>query len=110
MYTYVHTGSAGEMFTSAASFDPTFWPLHGAAERLIGYKRALLKKGVLSTFDETWGYPEFDKSSGAAYVPGICDWSGVDGVEDLTLPTCTLGNLSFNSLNSDNFMCICYIS
>ncbi len=29
-------GIVGEMFTSGASFDPTFWPLHGAAERLVG--------------------------------------------------------------------------
>jgi hypothetical protein len=84
-------GSAGEMFTSAASFDPTFWPLHGAAERLLDYKRTLVKTGVITEFDETWGYPEFDRTSGAAYIPGICDWSNVNGVEDLTLPICTLG-------------------
>lgn len=82
-------GTAGEMFTSAASFDPTFWPLHGAAERLLNYKRVLIKKGVITDFDETWGYPDFDRTSGAAYVPGICDWSGVQGPEDLTLPTCS---------------------
>jgi hypothetical protein len=83
-------GMAGEMFTSAASFDPTFWPLHGAAERLLDYKRLLVLSNVIEQFDETWGYPAFDKSSGAAYVNGICDWSKVQGAADLTLPECTL--------------------
>ena len=91
-------GVAGEMFTSAASFDPTFWPLHGAAERLLDYKRLLLQRGDLQAedFDESWGYPAFDRTSGAAYVPGICDWSNVSSVSDLTLPTCTFGNIYCN--------------
>ena len=84
-------GIAGEMFTSASSFDPTFWPLHGSADRMMGYKRLLIKSKVITNFDETWGYPAFDRTSGAAYVPGICDWSKVKGVDDLTLPECTLG-------------------
>ena len=37
------------------------------------------------------GYPDFDRTSGAAYVPGICDWSEVTSNSDLTLPSCTLG-------------------
>jgi len=83
-------GIAGEMFTSASSFDPTFWPLHGSADRMMGYKRLLIKSKVITNFDETWGYPAFDRTAGAAYVPGICDWSKVKGVDDLTLPECTL--------------------
>ena len=39
---------AGEMFTSAASFDPTFWPLHGAMERLLDLKRIYVAQQVRS--------------------------------------------------------------
>ena len=28
-----HVGHAGEMFTSAAPYDPIFWPIHGLADR-----------------------------------------------------------------------------
>jgi hypothetical protein len=28
-------GHAGEMFTSAAPYDPLFWPLHGLADRCV---------------------------------------------------------------------------
>ena len=81
------------MFSSAASFDPTFWPLHGAAERMLSYKRLLVLNGILdeSAFDESWGYPEYNKASGAAYLNGVCDWSGVTSSSDLTLPGCDWG-------------------
>lgn len=82
-----HPGQAGEMFTSAAPFDPTFWPLHGSMERMIGLKRILKDKSELS-FDETWGYPEYDSSDGAAYLPGVCDWSAIESSQDLSLPVC----------------------
>jgi hypothetical protein len=35
-------GIAGEMFSSAAAFDPSFWPLHGAAERLVDQRTVRL--------------------------------------------------------------------
>ena len=33
-----HVGHVGEMFSSAAPYDPLFWSLHGSAERFLGYK------------------------------------------------------------------------
>lgn len=83
-------GKVGDMFTSGASYDPTFWPVHGAAERLLGYKRALISLGTISSddFDETWGFPAYYKSNPEIYLSGRCDWSNVRGVDDLTLPTC----------------------
>ena len=83
-------GIAGEMFSSAASFDPSFWPLHGAMERLLDLKRIYVATGELTNFDETWAFVTYNKASGAAYLDGVCDWSKVAGSGDLTLPTCTL--------------------
>lgn len=83
-------GIAGEMFSSAAAFDPTFWPLHGAAERLVDLKRIYVAQGDITNFDETWAYVTYNKASGAAYLNGVCDWSKVAGSGDLTLPTCTI--------------------
>jgi len=83
-------GIAGEMFSSAAAFDPSFWPLHGAAERLVDLKRIYIAQGDITTFDETWAYVTYNKASGAAYLNGVCDWSKVAGSGDLTLPSCTL--------------------
>jgi hypothetical protein len=34
-----------------ASFDPTFWPLHGSIERLLGLKRISVLKGDISRSD-----------------------------------------------------------
>jgi len=75
-------GITGEMYTSAAPWDPTFWPLHPTADRLIMYRRYLhlTEQSYLNT---TWGYyhdpdiPSDDQS--------FCDWNGV---EDLELPNC----------------------
>ena len=86
-------GVAGEMFTSAASFDPTFWPLHGAMERLLNLKRIYVSKKEDLVFDETYGWPEYNPSDPAAYLYGTCDWSGVNGVSDLTLPVCVKGTI-----------------
>lgn len=54
-------GIAGEMFSSAAAFDPTFWPLHGAAERLVDLKRIFVAQGDITNFDETWAYTTYNK-------------------------------------------------
>ena len=83
-------GIAGEMFSSAAAFDPTFWPLHGQLERLLGAKRIMISPGSITDFDETWAFTEYNKASGAAYLNGVCDWSNVAGSGDLTMPTCTM--------------------
>lgn len=96
-------GIAGEMFSSAAAFDPTFWPLHGAAERLVGFKRVLVSQGDITDFDETWDYKPYDPKSGAAYVPGVCDWSKVAGAGDLTLPDCDMSVTCFGH-NADDLL------
>lgn len=83
-------GIAGEMFSSAAAFDPTFWPLHGQIERLLSLKRIMIEQGEVTDFDETWAFTDYNKYSGAAYLDGVCDWSKVAGSGDLTLPTCTM--------------------
>jgi len=83
------SGVAGEMFTSSAPYDPTFWPLHGSIERLVGLKRINVQLGNIDDFDETWGY---DYGANSFYLAGICDWSAVDGADDLTLPTCDMSS------------------
>lgn len=106
--TIEHPGTAGEMFTSGAPFDPTFWPLHGSMERMLGLKRILLDDGIVE-FDETWGYPSYDPTDGAAYLNGVCDWSGVANSSDLTLPTCSStsscsGHGEFDVIEFENFL------
>ena len=65
-------GVAGEMFTSAASYDPTFWPLHGAMERLLNLKRIYVAQKEDLVFDEAYGWPEYNPSDPAAYLYGRC--------------------------------------
>jgi hypothetical protein len=77
-------GYAGEMFTSAAPQDPTFWPLHGNAERFLQYLRILKAEGMISGFDEAWGYT-FGKHVASA-TGRVCDWSAVGAPPDM--PTC----------------------
>ena len=79
------------------SDDPTFWPLHGSIERLIGYKRMNVALYGL-TFDETWAYPEYDASNGA-YLDGVCDWSDV--TSDDEFPTCTSGEICSGHYEDD---------
>ena len=88
--------SVGEMFSSAAPYDPAFWPVHGQIDRVLSLKRVRLAQGYLSskTFSEEWGFAAKDKR----YLAGRCDWTGVASVEDLTLPTC-----SFHVSNSSCF-------
>jgi hypothetical protein len=78
-------GIAGDMFSSAAPFDPIFWPLHGSLERLVDLKRILVSLGNITNFNETWGFTKVDDD---VALSGVCDWSGVTGVTDLTLPLC----------------------
>jgi hypothetical protein len=76
----------GEMFTSGAPYDPSFWPVHGQIERILALKRAGVSKGTVTNFDETWGF----EAENTRYLQGICDWSAVTDVTDLTLPTCNM--------------------
>jgi hypothetical protein len=78
-----HVGSPGDMFTSAAPQDPTFWPLHGNAERFVMYQRVLNKKGTF-LFDETWAYAH--QSDVPSDTGMVCDWSTVK--DDLDMPKC----------------------
>ena len=79
-----------------ASWDPTFWPLHGSIERLLGLKRIELLAGN-TTFNTTWDY---DYSTNKFYLAGVCDWSAVTSVDDLTLPTCTMGSGVYDGVRS----------
>jgi hypothetical protein len=36
-------GHVGEMFSSAAPYDPAFWPIHPTTERLLHYRRDLAR-------------------------------------------------------------------
>jgi len=85
-----HVGHAGEMYTSAAPWDPTFWSLHGLADRFLMLRRIY---GNITALNETWGYTHLTKSTGGAPSDThmVCDWSNVSGME---LPTCTLGSCS----------------
>lgn len=78
-------GNVGEMFSSNAAYDPIFWSVHGTMERLLSLKRILSQQGDID-FDEDWGYAT--AGFGDIYLSGVCDWSAVSSVTDLTLPTC----------------------
>jgi len=79
-----HIGYPGEMFTSAAPQDPTFWPLHGNGDRFVMYLRVLKAKQVFD-FDETWKYAHETQLPSDTGM--VCDWSTVKDVTDM--PTCT---------------------
>ena len=55
-------GFPGEMFTSAAPQDPTFWPLHGNAERFLQLLRLLMRRGELA-IDDAWAYHHVQAAS-----------------------------------------------
>jgi len=74
-------GTPGEMFTSAAPYDPAFWPLHGLADRAL-----LARRSSSSSFDETWGYAH-SLATVASDTHLVCDWTAVDA-GDATLPEC----------------------
>ncbi|CAM9781684.1 unnamed protein product, partial [Phaeothamnion confervicola] len=77
-----NAGHVGEMYTPSAPYDPIFWILHPAAERLLGARRLL---GRDSAFDETWGYTH--KAWVAGDMGVVCDWDDVREFTDL--PKCT---------------------
>ncbi len=87
---FENVDSAGEMFTSGAPYDPTFWPLHGTIERLVDYKLINVLLTNDTDFDTTWDYPAYNGVV-APHLDGICDWSAVTSSSDLTLPSCTFG-------------------
>ena len=89
-----HVGHAGEAFTSAAPYDPSFWPLHGLADRFLALKR-LQKHYNMTDFDETWGY-DHRLATVASDTHVVCDWSGADERATgaggaLRMPTCAKG-------------------
>lgn len=79
-----HVGHPGEMFTSAAPYDPIFWSLHGLAERFLTYKR-MQADSFLALFSTDWGY-QHDRT--ASDTEHRCDWDGVTGME---MPNCYSG-------------------
>ena len=95
------SGITGDMFSSAAAIDPIFWPLHGQIERLLGAKRIMISQGLITDFDETWAFTEYNKYGGGAYLNGVCDWSNVAGSGDLTLPTCTMDEICSGHYEDD---------
>ena len=81
-----HVGHPGEMFTSAAPQDPTFWPLHGNAERFMHLVRLLNAQGD-KHLDETWGYMHVTTGLDSD-THAVCNWTGVEG---MGMPSCDLG-------------------
>jgi hypothetical protein len=76
-------GHPGEMFSSAAPYDPIFWPLHGTAERFMGLMRVSKARGMVN-FSEKWGYSHSTENPSDTQT--FCDWEGVEGFDR---PTCT---------------------
>lgn len=104
-----HPGNAGEMYSSNAAWDPLFWLIHGTMERIMGLKRILVSQGDISHFDETWGFTSWNKYDGDVYLNGRCDWSSVSGVDDLTMPTCSVndtcsGHGEYDIMSFSNFL------
>ena len=79
-------GYVGEMYTSMASYDPTFWPLHGQLDRILSAKLVELEKGTVE-FDTSWGFI----TNNGRYTVGRCDWSNISDISDMTLPVCEMG-------------------
>ncbi|CAM9333791.1 unnamed protein product, partial [Ascophyllum nodosum] len=79
-------GHIGEMYTSAAPYDPLFWVIHPEADRLLAWRRILGRKGVEGyDFDETWGYSHSKDTPGD--TGAVCDWSAVRP-GTLDMPSC----------------------
>ena len=77
-------GYVGELYTSNAPYDPLFWVIHTAGERLLAWRR-ILNYNNRKDLDETWGYTH---PSGVPSDTGVvCDWSRVvPGISDF--PEC----------------------
>merc|ERR1711918_200993 len=70
------------MLTSSAPFDPTFWPLHGQVEKLVGLKRINVAMGV-DDFNMTFAF-----TGHTIALEGVCDWTAVGSAEDEVMPAC----------------------
>ena len=77
-------GHPGEMYTSAAPYDPTFWPLHTFAERFLQLRRLYSYYGLFK-LDETWSYVF---TSAPSDTHQVCDWQGLDYHDFSTIPSC----------------------
>lgn len=84
-------GWPGEMFTSAAPYDPTFWPVHPTNERLLSWLRILGKQNKID-FDETFSYNHHLSTTSNMTPPSdtgfVCDWTGIDELS-LQMPVCS---------------------
>lgn len=82
-----HVGHAGEMFTSAAPYDPTFWPIHGLADRYLSLKRIQAHENE-TLLSQTWSYDHDGNSP--SDTRRVCDWSKVG--DTMGLPDCYVGD------------------
>lgn len=81
-------GHVGELYTSAAPYDPLFWVIHPTAERFFSWRRKLAREQPDEyPFDETWGY---DHGNVIGETGTVCDWTDVKP-DSLDMPTCVLG-------------------
>ena len=74
--------NVGDMLTSSAAYDPTFWPLHGQIEKLVGLKRINTASGT-DSFDMTLAF-----TGSTIALEGVCDWSDVATSETEVMPAC----------------------
>jgi hypothetical protein len=47
-------GRVGEMYTSASPYDPAFWVLHGAVDRLVHWKRLVAAAAAAAVLVGCW--------------------------------------------------------
>jgi len=79
--TLANPGYVGEMYTSSAPSDPTFWLIHPTVERLLNWRRLLKQYHPL---DETWDYFH-EQSKNPTDNGWVCDWNDLD---EYSLPNC----------------------
>lgn len=84
-------GWPGEMFTSAAPYDPMFWVVHPTNERLLSWLRILGNQNKIP-FDESFSYNHHLSTASNMTPPSdtgfVCDWTGIDELS-LQMPVCT---------------------